>query len=351
MKVLIAFYSGDRNPYLALLIAGLTQQGIDVNVAPPVTVLPLLRPIFKHGLPDVVHVHWPIYFTANSNLLVAIVKTLQFFMQCLILMMLRVRFVWTVHNIVSHERYFSGWELFACRVFARLVDTLIVHCSAAIELVVDAYHVADSKICVIPHGNLVDAYPSGGDRATARRRLGFSPDATVFLNFGYVRAYKGLNRLLEAFSHIDAPTARLAIVGKPLSDAARSAIQEYSKRDPRIYSELQFIEPERLSDYIRASDIVVLPYSEALTSGAVVLAFSLGRPALVSNVGCMKDLPRDTAILFEPDNASSLLDAMNAAMSSPLDSMGRSAQLYVEQYCWDSVARQTVDVYRGVLGK
>ncbi len=54
------------------------------------------------------------------------------------------------------------------------------------------------------------------DIKKTKEELGFSKDSIVLLFFGYVRKYKGLDILIEAFPNIltEIPEARLLIVGE-----------------------------------------------------------------------------------------------------------------------------------------
>lgn len=339
--------AGKRNPYQELLVASLKMIGVNVQL-PQGFFLPWGE-MLAHGLPDIIHLQWQHKFFRSKRLPSAIIRTILFYLQWLVLRLAGVRFVWTVHNIVNHEKYHPGWELWACRVLARVADMLIVHCPAAVPIVSDAYKISSDKIQIIPHGHYTEQYPPAVDKQQARALLGLPVDHRIFLFFGQVRAYKGLDRLLDAFTGLTSPNIQLIVAGEPRPAALATPLSAQATADPRITTHFEFIDDDRLTAYLSACDLVILPYREALTSGAAVLAASCHRPVLMPRVGCMAEFPTQAAILYEPDQTDGLYRALKQALSAPLDRMGEAAGDYIRQFSWSSVAIKTLAVYRSVL--
>ena len=73
-----------------------------------------------------------------------------------------------------------------------------------------------------------------------------------------------------------------------------------------------YVPDGKVTDYFRASDLVVLPYLSATGSGVVKLAYSYGRPVVVTNTGSLPDavIPGKTGYIVEPGNAQALADAI-----------------------------------------
>jgi len=58
---------------------------------------------------------------------------------------------------------------------------------------------------------------------------------------------------------------------------------------------------------MNACDVVVFPYQEILTSGAVILAMSFGRACVAPRLGCIQDVLDDKgAFIYEPSNKAGL---------------------------------------------
>jgi beta-1,4-mannosyltransferase len=349
MKVLIMSDRLSGNPYLQLLVASLQTAGLVVHSARPARFI-FWQAVIEHGRPDVIHLQWQHAYFIRGSLPLAILRTILFFLQWLTLRVFGIRFVWTVHNITNHEKHKYGWELFACRVLARVVDGIIVHGPGAVPLVARAYGIDPKRISVVPHGHYAGWYPPGLTKKEARGTLKLPVEPRIFLFFGYVRAYKGLERLLDTFAAFGSEDVRLILLGKPQSVDLGQVLSAQAAADWRVETHFEFTTPDKLITYISACDLVVLPYEDSLTSGAAILAASCGRAVLVPQIGCLGDFPPEAAIFYDPEMANGLERALDQAMSAPLETMGAAAKTYIEQFPWSVVASKTVALYRSVLG-
>jgi len=344
LRVAVLPFQGDQNPYLALLTSSLAAHEVDAELIRGVNLGGLLRaePPF-----DIVHLQWHhrLFVPRSSSRLAALTRGAQSFRLLSALRRRGTRIIWTVHNIVNHERRMEGWELVCCRRLARQVDALIVHCSAARGVVADAYGAEVGRIHVVPHGHYRDTYPETIPRDVARGEWGLAASDRVFLYFGQIRGYKGVDRLLEAFADLAGPDLRLVIAGMPRSDALTTQLREGAAADDRVSLYLDFLEEDRLVSIISASDVVVLPYADSLTSGAAVLASSLDRPVLMPAVGCMGQFPDDAAFLYDPADPKGLKLALRDAADAPLELAGRAARDFVTSFDWDSIGEQTRAIY------
>jgi D-inositol-3-phosphate glycosyltransferase len=129
-------------------------------------------------------------------------------------------------------------------------------------------------------------------RETARRTLGLADGRRLLLFFGYVRRYKGLDRLLEALPPVRAAGAdvELLVAGEfyePLS-SYRERVQALGLSD-RVRLLDRYVPNAEVPDYLAAADLVVVPYRSATQSGVAQLAAAYGVPALVTRVGGLAD--------------------------------------------------------------
>ena len=82
----------------------------------------------------------------------------------------------------------------------RLSDGIIVHNNYAKEFVINVYKPHLDRIFVIPHGNYLEYFPDSNiTREEAKKTLGILPNKIVFIFFGNIRPYKGINLLLASF--------------------------------------------------------------------------------------------------------------------------------------------------------
>lgn len=348
MKVLLMFtISRPDNPYKELLAQSLVAAGADVRF--PIDSRLVLWRSVRACQPDVVHLHWQHGYFVSSSLVKSIIFSMRFFAQFFALRLLRVPFVWTVHNIVNHEKRFARWELMMCRVLARGTNLLIVHCPSAAAEVAAAYGVSRDRIRVVPHGHFRDAYPVPVDRSIARQGLGVEPEALVLLFLGQIRRYKGVRAFLRAFGQLPSKKIQVVIAGQPKSDALAHELLAEASRDPRIITQLGFIPDDLLVACLSACDIVVLPYKDSLTSGVAILAASYGKPVLAPRLGCMRDFPAGAVISFDPKTPRALKDALARVEKAPLGAMGKAAKSYVSEFSWSLVSDLMLKVYREVM--
>ncbi|WP_233253990.1 glycosyltransferase [Hymenobacter sedentarius] len=134
------------------------------------------------------------------------------------------------------------------------------------------------------------------------------------LFFGFIRAYKGLDIMLEAFAdeRIVALPVKLIIAGEFYEDAApyEVLIKRYNL-ETRIVRATDFIPNEKVVDYFCASDLIVQPYKNATQSGVSQIAYHFERPMLVTDVGGLAELiPNGVVGYVVPPTAKAIADAV-----------------------------------------
>ena len=315
------------NPYCELLYDHVERLGVEV-----VEGRSGIRWLFRsRGWVRVLHLHWPERHFRSGSLPSAI----GFALRLLAARLLGYRIVWTVHNAAPHEDAGAGDRL--VRAILRRLATLVVHCEAARRTLGPA----GPRAHVIPHGSYVGRYPNGIGSRTARERLGVEPDARVFLAFGQVRSYKGLDELIRAFGELRAPDARLVIAGEPVAHVAPP-----TTGDPRVRLFLRHVPDAEVQVFLNAADLLVLPYRSVLTSGAAMLALSFGRGIVAPRLGCLPELERSgAALLYDPSDPDGLAGALARALELDASALGERARRFARTLSWDAIARRHLAAY------
>lgn len=153
----------------------------------------------------------------------------------------------------------------------------------------------------------------GVARAEDHSVLVLPPDKPVFMFIGLCKPYKKLHELVSVFRHSD-PDAFLLVAGK-FSDAAyRDRIVELAGDDPCIRIREGFIPDAQIQHFLKACDVVVVPYREILTSDTAMLALSFGRPLISVDFGFLRDVVTEqVGILLALDDPDSLASGVVAA--------------------------------------
>ena len=349
MKVIFIPDYRNVNAYQINLAESISRLNVEINFGGFYGMFAVLKSVKKFWKPDILHIHWTNPFTIGRGKIMTVIMAGDFIFELLLLKFLGIRVVWTVHNIVNHEEKFSSLELFFNKLIARLCDRLIVHCPSAKKDVMKIYNIEASSIAVISHGNYIDSYENIITSSQAKESLELDITDIVFLNFGQIRPYKGIPELITAFERLNNKKAKLLIAGKPLNDEVARDILERCKNNKRIKTFFGFIPDDEIQVYMNAADIVVLPYREISTSGAVITAMSFGKTLIAPSAGCIADILDERGCFLYRKIQGGLLKAMQRALDTDkaiLQSMGKYNLGLAEHLGWNEIAEDTCNVYR-----
>jgi glycosyltransferase involved in cell wall biosynthesis len=243
----------------------------------------------------------------------------------------------TAHDVLPREP--RPGQLEGQRRLYERMDAIVVHSEHGAARLRDELRLDPARIHVIPHGALTGLAEQPADAAPPPELTGGGP---IVLFFGLLRAYKGVDVLLEAWRRAETPPgARLWIAGMPRMPVSVDA--------PGVDAALRFVSGAELAGAFRAADLVVLPYREIDQSGVLFTALAFGRPMLLSSVGGFPEVAATGAAeLVPPGDADALAQALTALLGDPakLARMAAAARAAAEgPYSWDAIARRTLDLY------
>jgi D-inositol-3-phosphate glycosyltransferase len=151
-------------------------------------------------------------------------------------------------------------------------------------------------------------------KPAALAALGLDPAFGYLLFFGFIRAYKGLDILLEAFADVRLAKLplKLIIAGEYYEDAAPyEALIRQHNLESRLVRATDFIPNEKVVDYFCAADLIVQPYKNATQSGVSQIAYHFERPMLVTDVGGLAELIPDGEVGYVvPPTPRAIADAL-----------------------------------------
>ncbi len=308
---------------------------------------------------DIVHLHWPEYCVNGRGALASVFWSCALFGAMCWLRLRGGKVIWTVHNLQSHLQQHPAIERYFWKIFTALLNGYIALTVTGAKRARHRYPALRSKPgFIIPHGNIRDAYPAVEiSREDARLRLGIPPSARVVGFFGSIERYKGITELVEAFSALNDHRAVLYAAGKCyLTPQERAHIEHIAARDNRVRLRLEYIPDADAASYIRASDLVVLPFREILNSGSAVLALSLDRPVLLPARGAMPELQQfagtEWVRLYSGElTAETLQRHLDAALDTT-ETRGRCRALESgwAGLDWKDLAQITLRAYHAVIG-
>ena len=226
---------------------------------------------------------------------------------------LQEKIVFNIHNVVSHEgskvdHILTKLGLRNGRQFLTLSnkvakDVTTYSKDAPIfrtELPTHGWYPIDTSKTVLEH----------------KQALGFDETDQVFLFFGYIRKYKGLDLLIEAFSQLSQQhnDVKLLVAGefydKP--EFYHQLIENYGLQDKvKMFNE--FIANEDVAKYFQVTNAVVLPYRSATQSGIMNIAYGFHKPVIVTDVGGLAEFVEQdkTGVIVPRSTPQAIVDGIH----------------------------------------
>lgn len=340
------------NPYQQLLSAALKAEGVSVQF--PIgyrRVLPLFRAIKDEPEANcVLHLHWIDQYVKGETWLVKFLYGLKLLIDIFIVRSAGHAVIWTIHNTVSHNAKFPKLELWIQRRLIQLVDKVIVHTRAALAEVSDVYQVDLSKASVIHHGHYRSIYPSAISLEAARARLNLPKNQQVFLTFGMLRPYKGIENLLRIWQSQRTENRTLLISGKAHSTEYGKALAYQASTIPNVILQTHFIPEDQLHLYFSAADVVLLPFKKILTSGSLILAMSYGKPVIAPHIDSLSEtLAEADALLYDPEDPQGLASAIELATAECLQEIAPLVAAACDRLDWYPIAQKTHKLYLSAI--
>ena len=191
-------------------------------------------------------------------------------------------------NLIPHEKRVG--DNYLIRFFIKSVDAFV----AMSESVLNDIKLFDNKKPkkLTPHP-IYDHYGFIQDREIALQKLNLSTSTRYILFFGFIRDYKGLDLLFNAFADdfFIRNNIKLIVAGEFYSNEEKyiSMIHDL-KLTEQVVLRTDFIPNPEVQNYFNAADIVVQPYKSATQSGVAQIAYHFHKPILVTNVGGLAEI-------------------------------------------------------------
>ncbi len=330
-----------ENPYNVRLAEEMAALGVKVREFSARELL--LRP------PGVFHTHWPDIVLNSPGAPRGAFRAAGFLALTAAARLRGTRVVWTAHNLQSHERRHPRLERLFWRLLLPMLSGFIALTEGGRAAAMARFPVLRRRPgFVVPNGDYTGVYPDTVSALEAKRALGLPPNVPVIGFVGQVRPYKNVAHLIRTFQGLPTTEARLVIAGRPNSPATRRDIVDAAGVNPRITLALEHVPDDRIQIYLRASDLVVLPFADVLNSGSALLALAFDRPVLVPRLGAMGELQalagEDWVRTYGGDlSPVELSQALGWARERP-----RTRCRALDQLGWDVIAARTVEAYRAL---
>jgi glycosyltransferase involved in cell wall biosynthesis len=188
----------------------------------------------------------------------------------------------------------------------------------------------------------------------AKRAIGISPDRKTVVYTGRVNHKKGLDLVIAAAKKL--PAIQFILVGS----YGDGPIEALAKAAPNV-TIVPFQPPERLTDYIHAADLLLIPpsWQPLAKFGSTVLPLKLffymasGRPILAGETPDVMEVLRhgENAYLCRPDDVDALVAGIGAVTGDAAlaDRIAATAQAESGDFTWGSRAQKIAAIVEGRL--
>ena len=251
-------------------------------------------------------------------------------------------------NIIPHEHR-PGDRVFT-NYFMQRIDGLIAMSQSVLNDALSFRKELTQGFC--PHP-IFDNYGEKLPFELAKQKLKLDQDSRYLLFFGFIRDYKGLDLLINAFAdeRLRKFGVKLLVAGEYYSSPGpyQELIRKHKLED-WIELRTDFIPDDEVNLYFSAADMIVQPYKSATQSGVTQIGYHFNKPMLVTNVGGLAEIIPDGKIgyVVEPDSqkiADALVDFYKNDRMSEFEANMVDEK---KKFAWSNMAEIFVDIFNRV---
>lgn len=321
--------------------------GVNPIIIPSLNIFHLIS--IKSG--DIVHIQFPEELYKSKYKTILIFKFLYKLFILYLLRLKQVKIFWTLHDELPHEfSEIPKLDLLMRAYLYKSCSVIFVHNKYANKIALKNKTKAILK--EVPLGNMIGWFPNENiTKNKARQILDIPPKAFLYLYFGRMRSYKGVNNLIECFKSIKGNNLRLVLAGIPSGsnwdlESTVKQLNHQVKSDKRIILRLEWIPKEEVAYYFNAADVVVLPFNRITTSASLITALSFGKPVIASNVGSNNEfIDSSVGILYSVYRKQDLINSLKFIRKKDLMKLSKNAYNKAKLLSWYKFGKITVKAY------
>ncbi|HET8963465.1 MAG TPA: glycosyltransferase [Chitinophagales bacterium] len=246
-------------------------------------------------------------------------------------------------NIIPHEPKF--YDNYFTNYFIKQMDGFVVMSNQVLK---DLAKFNRNKLRATTPHPLFDNFGAKISKQEACNHLKLEESKKYILFFGFIRDYKGLDILLEAFWNTALPgDIELIVAGEFYTDKVQyiKLIPESAKHKIHLFE--KFISDEEVKYFFCAADLVVQPYKHATQSGVTQIAYHFEVPMIVTDVGGLAEMVPDNEVgyVVQP-HATEVGNAIRKYFSKNAKAFFiANMQKEKKRFGWNRIVGVIMDVY------
>ena len=313
IKIVVLPDAGAQNPFQYEMVSYLKKNGYDVVIGKKYKLGTTFKNI-KIYQPAILYYDWVHSFIIGKTLLGVAFKSLIFILELIYAKYIRrIKIVHTLHNLQNHAGLWLSLERVVYGFFLKRCNLIRVYSEEIKQEAIAKFNLPANKVLVIQDLPYHFYYPNAINREDARKKLHIANDTFVYLFFGEIKPYKGIDNLIQAYGHVANDTNCLIIAGKGYDKNYYSQLRQMATDIAQIQWHTRFIENDEVQLFFNAADVVVLPFTRIDHSGTIDLAMSFKKPVItLKTPATEKLLLHQTDLLFtEPTQLIACLQKAN----------------------------------------
>lgn len=259
------------------------------------------------------------------------------------------KFIYTVHDLENHSGE-QAKNVLAQKFNHNILKSdshVIIQNKADYRKVMEEYHEQTDTIHFIPFGQL-EIY-----KYYDTSRINVQESDVLF--FGRISPYKGIEYFIKAVQMLkkDFPKLKAVIAG-----SGKFYFDTQEIEQDKTFSIInKFIQSDELVALIKASKIVVCPYTDATQSGVALTAFVFNKPVIATDTGGFRDVIKNglNGYLVPGKNAEAIYEKAKLLLENKqlLEKMSENIKDEAESgdFAWSTIAKNYIEVYKKALGK
>ncbi len=246
---------------------------------------------------------------------------------------------------------------------------IVRHMARASDGVIVTNHEDARQLAGLPHSTLIPIgsnitapLPPAFDAAEWRARAGALPGDLLIAYFGFANRSKGINVLLDALAKLrdQGVPARLTLIGGRTGASDPTNAVHADEVDEQIealqikpfVSRTGFIEDNAVAAYLRAADVVALPFLDGASyrRGTLMAAIHHGCAIVTTepSVEIATFVNGENMLLVPPGDSIALAYALRRVYQSPAlrERLRQGAAALAPQFSWTRIACDTLEFFQ-----
>jgi glycosyltransferase involved in cell wall biosynthesis len=237
----------------------------------PYTYLSTAKAINKFAPDILIMKYWMSYFGPSLGTVAKLMKP-------------KTKVITILDNVIPHEKKF--FDMPFTKYFLKQNDGFI---AMSKSVKTDLHTLQPNANVLLKEHPLYNHFGKKIDKKEACDKLKIKNDKKTLLFFGFIRDYKGLDLLIDAFGRLE-NNYQLVIAGETYGsfEKYQQQINKLPNKE-NVYVFNDYISDEQVPLFFSASDVCILPYKSATQSGITSIAYHFDLPIIATDTGGLKE--------------------------------------------------------------